>query len=155
MHTIGERLCFLRKEKGLSQADVMKALHFDNLGKYEINERVPKVDTLIALAGFFQVSLDWLLTGKASGEDTANRGNPEPAATLTPSGEQAGVLLSREEAYFLSLIRQLTESNSYKAEGYIEGLLSTQKKMNGSGETTSSTFTGPNSPDATTDKAGA
>lgn len=52
------------KSKKLTQQELMKKLSFNNLSRYETNERKPSIDVLIALSGFFNVSIDWILTGK-------------------------------------------------------------------------------------------
>lgn len=63
MASFGERLRFLRKSKGYSMDEFAKLM---NAGKttiynWEKDNRFPDRDTLIKLADFFDVSLDYLL----------------------------------------------------------------------------------------------
>ncbi|MGF7431057.1 helix-turn-helix transcriptional regulator [Thermoanaerobacterium thermosaccharolyticum] len=59
----GERLSQLRKEKGLTQEELAKALNMtrSSLSLYEIGKRDPDTDTLKKIADFFNVSTDYLL----------------------------------------------------------------------------------------------
>ena len=53
----------LRKEKGLTQISLQMKTGIEQalISKYETGERVPPTDTLILLADFFDVSIDYLL----------------------------------------------------------------------------------------------
>lgn len=62
--TLGERIYQLRTKHKLTQQQLMSILDFDNLSKYEKNQREPKYSVLLAIAQYFNVSIDWLLTGK-------------------------------------------------------------------------------------------
>lgn len=57
------RLHTLRKQKKLSQIAVQMATGIDQalLSKFENGQRVPPVETLLTLADFYQVSIDYLL----------------------------------------------------------------------------------------------
>lgn len=59
--TIGEKIKFLRIQKGLSQSDLAKALYFSNrtISNWEQNVREVSVSNLERLAQLFQVSLDY------------------------------------------------------------------------------------------------
>lgn len=58
----GERLRQLREEKGLSQEQLGKILHQrkSNISKYENGKLEPSLNTIKAIADFFNVSLDYL-----------------------------------------------------------------------------------------------
>lgn len=56
LNTIGERIAYLRTEHNLTQKEVMNALNFDNLGRYENNERIPNIKIVIAIAEYFNLS---------------------------------------------------------------------------------------------------
>lgn len=66
MTTFGKRLANLRKKKGLSQFELAKRLNISKstLGMYEINKREPNFETLIQIAEYFEVTLDYLIVGK-------------------------------------------------------------------------------------------
>lgn len=65
MATFEERLAALRKEKGVSQADLGTILGVTRWSvlNYEAGKNRPDYDGLIALADYFGVSLDYL-TGR-------------------------------------------------------------------------------------------
>lgn len=66
MATLGERLKQLRKEKGLTQAELAKALGLSKSAiiQYENNKRKPNFNALIELGDFFNVSGSYL-TGRS------------------------------------------------------------------------------------------
>ncbi|MCX7921410.1 MAG: helix-turn-helix domain-containing protein [Clostridia bacterium] len=59
----GKRLRDLRVEKKLRQEDLANIVkvHRATIGKYETEERFPDKDTLLALADYFNVTVDYLL----------------------------------------------------------------------------------------------
>jgi transcriptional regulator with XRE-family HTH domain len=59
-----KRIRDLRKERGLTQAELAKVLKVSarTIGFYETGERDPDTDTLKKLADFFCVSIDYLLS---------------------------------------------------------------------------------------------
>jgi len=63
MKIFSERLRFLRKQRNLTQektAEFVK-LSSRNYRAYEINEVNPNLENLIAIADFFNVTLDYLV----------------------------------------------------------------------------------------------
>jgi len=58
-----DRLKELRKEQGVTQMDVASGIHAQlrNYQYYESGEKKPGFDSLIALADFFGVSIDYLV----------------------------------------------------------------------------------------------
>ena len=64
--TFSERLANARKEKGFTQSDVAERLNvsFQAVSLWERGETTPEIDKLVDIASLYQVSLDWLLTGK-------------------------------------------------------------------------------------------
>lgn len=60
----GDRLKMLREDKQMTQIELGNVLGIGNrvIAYYEANDRFPKDETtLVNIANFFQVSLDWLL----------------------------------------------------------------------------------------------
>ena len=59
------QIAFLRVQKNISQAQLAKELCISAsaLGMYEQGRRIPSLDILIKLSQYFQVSLDYLITG--------------------------------------------------------------------------------------------
>ena len=66
MNNFGSRLENLREKTGYTKKEVSKLLGFSPnvYGSYEREERRPSYDTLIDLAKLFNVSTDYLLTGR-------------------------------------------------------------------------------------------
>ena len=63
---LSKQIADLRKKQGMSQSQLAKELNVSpsTIGMYEQGRRVPDLDTLIAMARLFNVSLDYLVTGK-------------------------------------------------------------------------------------------
>jgi transcriptional regulator with XRE-family HTH domain len=76
MASLEERLRLLREKRGLKQKEVAARLGLspNTLSRYETGERVPDYKTLVQLAEFYQVTADYLLTGKM-GSDSNGNGN--------------------------------------------------------------------------------
>ena len=66
MNTFGDRLSYLRNKRGLSQEELAKIFKIgkSTLGMYETNKREPAHEMTSKFADFFEVSVDWLTTGK-------------------------------------------------------------------------------------------
>lgn len=73
MNSLGQRIKFLREEKGMSQNDVAKStgISRSNIGKIENDKISPNCDAVIELAKLFKVSTDFLLLGKESAQNVA------------------------------------------------------------------------------------
>jgi transcriptional regulator with XRE-family HTH domain len=58
-----ERLRLLRREKAMTQAGLASALHLPRVTytHYELGKRTPDLDMLLQIAGFHEVSVDFLL----------------------------------------------------------------------------------------------
>lgn len=63
MKILGDRLKELRKSRHLTQREVAERLGIgvSTLGMYEVGKREPDLDTLKALARFYNVTVDYLL----------------------------------------------------------------------------------------------
>ena len=64
--TLNERIKKLRKKKGITQLELAEKVHVTDkaVSKWETGEGNPEITILIELAKIFEVSLDYLLTGK-------------------------------------------------------------------------------------------
>ena len=88
MTDFGEFLYGLRKEKGLTQAELAEALGVTNkaVSKWETGEAMPETSLLIPISRIFGVSVDELLNGRrAEKSDNNNRAytNAEAEKILT------------------------------------------------------------------------
>lgn len=66
--TFSEHLFYLRKQRGLTQTDIAKAVNITERGyrNYELGLREPPLSTLITLANFYDLSLDELVCRERS-----------------------------------------------------------------------------------------
>ena len=71
--TLGEHLMLLRKQKGLSQASLGKAIGTsgDIIGRYERNIMTPSIDVIMKIADTLGISIDYLV-GKTNFEQDRN-----------------------------------------------------------------------------------
>ena len=70
----GFRIAMLRRQRGLSQAELARRLHISAsaVGMYEQGRREPSLDLVVALAEELRVSTDFLLKGKIQGDSGMN-----------------------------------------------------------------------------------
>jgi transcriptional regulator with XRE-family HTH domain len=102
------RLKELREQRRLNQEGLALKLNVSQstISAYEIGERVPDLETLIAIANFFNVSLDYL-------------------AGLSDLKQQIRQSdLSLNELEHLHTYRQLSDIDKEKIKAYIDGLQS-------------------------------
>ena len=66
METLNERIKQLRKEKGLTQSQLADELGVTDkaVSKWEVGEANPDISLLVKIAEVFNVTIDYLLTGK-------------------------------------------------------------------------------------------
>ena len=80
MNSFGDFLYTLRKEKGMTQAELAEQLGVTNkaVSKWETGEAMPETALLLPIARIFGVSVDELLDGKRSGQsDEVNSGQTD------------------------------------------------------------------------------
>ncbi|MGE8003988.1 helix-turn-helix domain-containing protein [Lysinibacillus sp. NPDC093216] len=67
MNTLGDRLTYLREKKGWTKTHVAKKLGIKTMSTYanwEYNLRQPDNEMLLKIADLYEVSVDYLLTGR-------------------------------------------------------------------------------------------
>ena len=97
---LGPRIAALRKNAGLSQAELARRLHISasTVGMYEQGRREPPLDVLISMAGTLGVSIEYLLTGKTLPRAKKSARSPDGQDTQIC---QSLKKLSREELLVL------------------------------------------------------
>ena len=67
----GPRIAALRREAGLSQAELARCLGISPsaMGMYEQGRREPSMETVVAMARVFGVTTDYLLTGSPAEQE--------------------------------------------------------------------------------------
>ena len=65
---LADQIINLRKKAGMHQQQLAEKLQVvpSAIGMYEQGRRTPSIDILIQMANLFEVSLDYLITGKES-----------------------------------------------------------------------------------------
>lgn len=121
--TIGERIRFLRQTiRKVTQQELANAtgLSRGNLSNYEKDRFKPASDAILAIANYFDVSTDWLLTGKESLDPKINIGD----------SSNNNLVLSDKEIELITLFRKLKNKDKLKIEGMIELKLSEYNTLN-------------------------
>ena len=97
----------LRKQNCKTQDDLAKALNVSHgtYNNYEQEKFEPNIDTLVRIADYYNVSLDYLV-GRSFNNDIG--------------------YLTEEQRYCTQNILKLNQMNLMKATSYILGLLATQ-----------------------------
>lgn len=92
--TFAKRLKALRKERGLTQAELADALEISRsaIGMYERGDREPNFDTADDLAEYFDVSLSYLLGSVDVREPYPDHKDPVEIQTLRLSAYEARLL---------------------------------------------------------------
>lgn len=69
---LGARIAALRREMGLSQAQLARELQISSsaVGMYEQGRREPSAQMLLALAKLFGVSMEYLVSGVPNAQET-------------------------------------------------------------------------------------
>lgn len=132
MQPLGERLAALRKEKGLSQAELAKLLNMgqSTIAMYERNRRTPDPTTLKRLADFFNVSVDYLLGRTDRRERLKEESRQQGEQPVLVREEQLPYLVAdRRFAGLLKRVPDLSEEErALLAEGWEWALRVIEKK---------------------------
>jgi len=116
--SLGSRLVFLRELRGEKQEDVANALGIprSTLSSYENNKRQSMCDAIVAMAGYYNTTTDFLLTGRA---DTS------VLADNLPKSKNAGELLllfmqldAEDQNTLLSEIHGMFLTSKYHTKKY-------------------------------------
>lgn len=106
--TLGQQMTALRKKKGLSQADLGKAVGTsgDIIGRYERDEVKPSIEVAVKIADTLEVSLDYLV-GKTSELDKTTLKRIEEVSKLPAE--------ARSQVYMVidALIRDFKAKQAY------------------------------------------
>lgn len=105
----GKRLAELRNSRKISQYELANRLKFSRaqIANYEQGTREPDFQTLIILADFFDVSLDYLL-GRTEQQIVAD--TPSVSDDISIIGDRKELLTNKEIEYLqasLTMFRQL------------------------------------------------
>ena len=114
---IGSKIKELRTEYGLKQKELAAKIHIaaNTLSQFETCRANPSYDILIALADFFEVSVDYLL------------GRADEAGNVKILPDKTGVYPSADEAELLALYRKTDEIDKARIKAYAEGCAAANK----------------------------
>ncbi|MFB6364405.1 helix-turn-helix domain-containing protein [Paenibacillus elgii] len=101
MFTVSERLRYAREKINFKQKDVSERTGINNktLSRYENGGSEPDINTLRILADLYEVSLDWILTGK------------DPVTTNTSNEVDLESILAQKKVMFRGVELTETEKN--------------------------------------------
>ena len=93
--TLGEKICRLRKARGLSQGDLADTLGVSrqSVSKWENNTSVPELDKLVKLGELFGLTLDELVKGEAAPAPAGRLERPRPASGPAGGRRIAAIVL--------------------------------------------------------------
>ena len=116
--TLGQNICRLRTERGLSQGDLADALEVSrqSISKWETDASVPELEKLLRLSELFHITLDELVKGPDSSPETPPPTPEDPAA---PEGSAAEEDSDREwEETLHALDRQMNRTAGWVLLGF-------------------------------------
>ena len=89
---LGPRIAALRRSAGISQSELADKLKISPSagGMYEQGRREPALDILVAMAEIFDVTLDFLVTGKAASTEEESRLNQLLSERVSALDSQLG-----------------------------------------------------------------
>lgn len=92
--TLGQNICRLRTEQGLSQGDLADALDVSrqSISKWETDASVPELEKLLRLSELFHITLDELVKGPDGSLETPPPA-PEPPTAEAPAQDPEAELL--------------------------------------------------------------
>lgn len=130
--SIGSRIKALRTAVKISQEELADSINVSrgNVGDWERGRAKPGAEALISLSRYFNVSVDWILTGR----EFESR---EDARIFVQSVIEA----SPEELELLAKIKQLSDKDRGKIEGYIDALIGSYRQPQTKNSIRSSTLT--------------
>ncbi len=104
---INQNLKKIRNQNKITQKELAEksGVPYANYNKYETTTTIPDIETLIKLANFYNISLDYLV-GRKFGNDIG--------------------FLTDDQFQNLKIILSLSEKNQYKVFGYALSLLQNQ-----------------------------
>ncbi len=114
---VGTKIKDLRVEYGLKQKELAAKIHIaaNTLSQFETCRANPGYDILIALADFFEVSVDYLL------------GRADEAGNVKILPDKTGVYPSADEAELLALYRKTDEIGKARIKAFAEGCAAANK----------------------------
>ena len=115
-HSIGKTIATLRKEKGWTQAELAEKLQISDkaVSKWEKDDSSPSVEFFPALAELFGVSIDYLMTGKATEKEIITMSKIELCAKKDDPSLLKGFSAGTKDENGKSLIDYVKKYNSLK-----------------------------------------
>ena len=103
------KLIELREQEQITQKELTQKLNINAMtyNNYEKKKAEPNIDTLIKIADFYKVSLDYICNHKTIGTNDIG-------------------YLNDQQRQLLELIKELNELNTIKAISYVSGLIAGQ-----------------------------
>lgn len=123
---LANNLRYLRKQKNLTQKDLSEMLNISRqaYSNYETSKRTPDLDSLLYLAGFYNVNLDGLVLGCLPSPDLAAAAGSiaEQKIPYTLSIDKNtgnSIYLTEEELDIITKLRTLSREHKQLITGFI------------------------------------
>lgn len=125
---IGKQLKALRMNSKKSQTEVCNSLNIEQstLANYENDKRIPKIDILIKIANYYNVSVDYLL-GRTENQNISTDYQLKTEQINHISNEQVIKSMCEKEEKLIVAFRQLDDDNQDIIIGEIKKILKEQK----------------------------
>lgn len=116
MGGLGSRLKKSRENKRLTQIEVSKKLGISNgtLSGYERDYRDPDTDTLSKLAHLYDVSLDWLLTGRHDSTHQNDNSSDELTTIMYHKWDQLDERRRKQALKLIEILEQEADEENNK-----------------------------------------
>ena len=117
--TLGQNICRLRTERGLSQGDLADALEVSrqSISKWETDASVPELEKLLRLSELFHITLDELVKGPDGSLETPPPAPEDPAAPEGSAAEEEDPNRGWEESLH-TLDRQMNRTVGWVLLGF-------------------------------------
>ena len=110
--TVGDKIKKLRKESNMTQGQLSIKIGTDAklISKYENNINLPTTETLIKIAEYFNVSLDYLVKSESNSMATT----PIRDKDLLRQFEELDRMSDEEKAHIKYVIQSVLDKNRFK-----------------------------------------
>jgi transcriptional regulator with XRE-family HTH domain len=107
-----DRLIELRKNKGLSQEEMAKEFKVTSMtySRWETRKNVPDLNTVIAMANYFGVSVDYLL------DRESNDLTPEESENLKAAADTINEIISHHQKVYTTDVKTAETNDPKKGQ---------------------------------------
>lgn len=113
LDTLGKRLKLLRGQVSQEEVATRAGVSQSNLSKLELDKTLPRVEALIALADYFQVTTDWLLLGRGPGPGEQQQPSAPPdQRESSPQTQKIEAIFDPDLKRMIDILKNIMESDN-------------------------------------------